>query len=198
MKETLAASAIGAAASLISAVQVSRQVYDVYRHPDPSGVSLLTWELALVQSSGLLVLSWHRQLVVAVLINLYVGVAAVLLLLRLGPGGHGRQARRGATLTGTTALAFLVVTATVGPVTSGTIGAMGSALVWIPQGLHSLRNRSAAGLSWMGVGAGLVSSALWLAYATAVGEWRFAVAPLAALAALAVTGVYGLAKATVR
>lgn len=131
-------------------------------------------------------------------INLYVGVAATLLLLRLGPGTRREQARRGGGLAATTAVAFAVVTGIAGPATSGTIGAMGSALVWIPQGLHSLRSRSAAGLSWMGVGAGLVSSGLWLTYAALVGEWRFAVAPLSALAALAVTGVYGLAKADVR
>ena len=40
--------------------------------------------------------------------------------------------------------------------------------------------------------AGLASSALWIAYAVLIGQWRLLIPPVSAIAALTVTAAYAL------
>jgi hypothetical protein len=168
-------------------------VRDVWTTPDPTGVSPITWELALMQSVGLLLLSIHRGLLVAIGINLWVAVAASLILVRVaGTGARRDRVVKGSALVAASLAFFGMITRYGGPILAGDLGAAASAVVWIPQAVRAVRFRSPLGLSWTAITAGLLSSALWLSYAVMVREWRLGVAPVSAAVSLAITGLYTL------
>lgn len=184
---------IGVLASVTTGVQVALQVWNVWRVPDPVGVSPLTWVLALVQSIGLLLLSIHGRYVAAVGINAFVLVGASVILLRLIRGGSfATSIALASAAIALTVLAVVVIAITAGPAIAGDVGAAASAIVWVPQAVRSVRLRSPVGLSWAFVIAGILSSGLWVAYAALVGEWRLAVPSVAAIVALGVTGARAL------
>jgi uncharacterized protein with PQ loop repeat len=183
---------VGYAASLITGGQVVRQLVDAWRVPDPFGVSWLTWDLALIQSFGLLVLSVSRGYAAGALVNAFVGVISILIIARtLGTKRSSPllwpALTVGATITGCGT--WLLV---LGPTLTGTLGSVASAFVWVPQAVLAVRFRSPVGLSWAFIAAGLASSALWLTYAALISQWRFAVPPSSAIASLIVTAVFAL------
>lgn len=193
MADPVVANTVGTLASVVTIGQVTRQVRDVYRTARPLGVSAVTWEFALVQSVGLLLLSFAHGYVVAIGVNVIVafGAAAVLLRVVTDPTGRPRPAR-GAALTLTTVCCLSLIAAAGGPSYAGDTGAAAAAVVWVPQAVRAARVRSSAGLSWLFVAAGLVSSVLWIGYAVLVGEWRFVIPPASAIIALSVTAGYAL------
>lgn len=152
-------------------------------------MSRVTWELALVQSVSLGTLSVAEGYVSATVTNAFVALCSVAILARLS---SGRRERLAAVLVGLLFVTGLLVTIADAKLV-GTVGAVVSALVWIPQAAHSRRTRSSSGLSWAFVLAGLVSSSLWIAYAVLLGEWRLLPPPTVAILSLLVTARHGLA-----
>lgn len=185
---------IGVIAGVITAAQVLRQVSDILAVRRPVGVSWVTWELALVQSIGLGVLSVAKAYLAAAVINCFVGVASIFIIGRLlagrrpGLAGYGT----GVAVVGATLAAGLAGLTLSGSRLDGTVGAVASAFVWVPQAVRSVRTRSPAGLSWAFALAGIVSSALWGTYAILLGEWRLLVPPVSAIVALAITAAFAL------
>jgi uncharacterized protein with PQ loop repeat len=179
--------AIGTAAGVVTTLQVARQVYDVYQVERPAGVSWMTWQLALIQSIGLFVLSIDRDYVLPGIVNGCVGVLTAAVL------GKLLGTTRSAALVIVSAVALMLVYVEVNGATAGTVGAVASGFVWIPQAIRSFRRRSGLGLSWPFIAAGLASSVLWGVYAVLIGEWRLLVPPVAAIASLIVTWSYSLA-----
>jgi len=186
------ANLIGYAASLITGTQVVRQLIDAWRVPDPIGVSWLTWDLALVQSLGLLALSLMRGYAAAVLVNAFVGVISILIIARTLGTRRSSPLLWPALVVGGTVAGCAVWLLLLGPTLAGTLGSVASAFVWVPQAIHAVRMRSPVGLSWAFVVAGLTSSALWLTYASLLSQWRFMIPPLSAIASLIVTAAFAL------
>jgi len=183
---------IGFAASLITATQVSRQAFDAWRVPDPTGVSWLTWDIALLQSAGLLALSVSRDYLPAEVINAFVGLASVVIVVRVLGTRHSSPALGPAVAVASTLVVCGAVLLAAGATAAGTLGSIASAFVWVPQAVHSVRTRSPIGLSWVVVLTGLASSALWLWYAVAVDQWRLLIPPSSAILSLVVTACYAL------
>lgn len=183
---------IGAVASLITGTQVARQLKDVFAVQRPVGVSWLTWELATIQSCGLLFFSISKGYTVAIVINAWVGIISLLILAKLiAPSGR-LVVLRFVALAGATGIGFAGAFALSGVRLVGTIGAVASAFVWTPQAWHSVRTRSPAGLSWTLVVLGIASSILWIAYALMLSQWRLLIPPISAIASLVVTAIYAL------
>jgi uncharacterized protein with PQ loop repeat len=187
---------VGYVASLITAIQVARQLVDAWKVPRAEGVSWITWDLAIVQSIGLLVFSVAHSLTAASIINAYVGLVSLAILARLLTAGYSRLRSWPAIIVVLTVTACIAWSALLGPAAAGSLGSVASAFVWIPQAIHSFRSRSAVGLSWPFVFAGLTSSALWIAYAILVAQWRLLIPPISAIVALAVTASYSLMQPT--
>jgi uncharacterized protein with PQ loop repeat len=182
---------VGYAAGLITGAQVARQILDTWKVPDPIGVSWLTWDLALVQSIGLLAFSAAHGYTAAIIINAWVGLASLLVIARIL--ATRQSPRLWPVLTvGVTLAVSGIWPVLLGSASAGTLGAVASAFVWVPQAVHSVRMRSPAGLSWPFVLAGLASSALWIVYAVLIGQWRLLIPPISAIGALIVTAAYGL------
>ena len=174
---------------MITSAQVGRQVYDVRRSPDPVGLSLLTWLLALTQSLGLLVLSVDRSYVEAIVANGAVAVACCAIIVL---AGVKRGARPLTVVSWIVGVAVVIAAGRLGSGArlAGTIGAGAAAVVWLPQAFRAFRIRRFAGLSMPFIAGGFLSSVLWIVYAAAVGEWRLVIPPSSAIVALALTLFY--------
>jgi MtN3 and saliva related transmembrane protein len=183
---------IGAVASLITGTQVARQLKDAFAVERPVGVSWLTWELATIQSGGLLFFSISKGYTMAIVINAWVGIVSLLIIARLIAPGGVLAALRFVALAGVTGIGLAGAFALSGVRLVGTIGAVASAFVWIPQAWRSVRTRSPTGLSWTLVVLGVASSILWIAYALMLSQWRLLVPPISAIASLVVTAIYAL------
>jgi uncharacterized protein with PQ loop repeat len=182
---------IGYGASLITGAQVTRQILDVWRVPNPVGVSWITWDLALVQSIGLLAFSVARGYAAASIINAWVGLASLVILARILTTRQPPRLWPWLTVGATLAVSG-IWPVLLGTASAGVLGAVASAFVWVPQAVRSIRMRSPAGLSWPFVLAGLASSALWIVYAVLIGQWRLLVPPVSAIGSLIVTAAYAL------
>lgn len=190
--EAVLVNVIGLTASLITAAQVLRQVWDILAVERPVGVSWITWELALVQSVGLGVLSVAKGYLAATVINCFVGAVSIFIVGRLLAGrGPGRYVWAAAVV-GATLLVGACGLLLGGWRLDGTVGAVAAAFVWVPQAIHSVRTRSPLGLSWAFALAGIASSLLWGAYAIMLGEWRLLVPPVTAIASMLVTAAFAL------
>lgn len=175
---------IGLIASLITGFQVVRQAIDMHVVKSPIGVAWGTWELALVQSLGLLILSIDQGLFAATLVNAWVGALCMPIIVR-ALGGYRSPALVRSIAAISVAIALcLAALLLFGPSAAGTVGSVASAFVWIPQAVRSYRLRSDRGLSWTVVLAGLTSSALWGTYAIMVDQWQLLVPPVSVSSAI--------------
>ena len=139
-----------------------------------------------------LALSVVRDYQAAVVINAFVGLASIIIMVRVIATRHSRPVLWPALVVTSTLAACAAVLVTLGPAAAGTLGSVASAFVWVPQAAHAVLTRSRLGLSWAVVLAGLASSALWLWYAVEVGEWRLLIPPSSAILSLIVTAAYAL------
>jgi len=185
---------VGFLALSVTGFQVIRQAHDVSRSDSPTGVSAWTWILVVGQSAGLGVLAVAEGRLAALASNLLAGLCGVAIISHLASTRHRIAAY--ALPTAALGLAILATTRVAGAPAAGTLGAGLSVVVWVPQAVRSLSRRDPQGLSWVGLMAGITSSLLWLVYAIGAGEWRFALAPIAAICALAITGLAAIGGPT--
>ena len=107
-----------------------------------------------------LALSVVRDYQAAVVINAFVGLASIIIMVRVIATRHSRPVLWPALVVTSTLAACAAVLVTLGPAAAGTLGSVASAFVWVPQAAHAVLTRSRLGLSWAVVLAGLASSAI--------------------------------------
>jgi uncharacterized protein with PQ loop repeat len=185
----LSASVVGSAATAITVMQVGRQVYDARSTPNPLGISLTSWLLGLAQSTGIFVLAVGHTYTEAIVANALVGVGCCAIISIAGRKRGVGWIELSAMMT-TLVATIVVLGIVVSPGFAGVLGDAAAVVLWLPQAVRLMRAPQVLGLSLPFFVAGFVSSALWIAYAVLLHQWRLGVPPASALIALATAAFF--------